>query len=124
MEARTTVLAKRIERRIFLLRGQKVMLSPDLAQLYDVEPRAHFHGAGVAMLSSVLRRQRAVRVNIEIMRAFVRLRQMLASHADLARKVAALEKKYDAQFKVVFDAIRELMTPPEPKQIRIGFRHD
>ena len=64
------------------------------------------------------------RVNIEIMRAFVRMRQMLASHADLARKVAALEKKYDAQFKVVFDAIRELMTPPQPKQIRIGFRHD
>jgi len=73
------------------------------------------------MLSSVLRSERAVRVNIEIMRAFVRMRQMLASHADLARKVAALEKKYDAQFKVVFDAIRELMKPPEPRQRRIGF---
>jgi hypothetical protein len=56
------------------------------------------------------------------MRAFVRLRQMLAQHADLARKLDALEKKYDAQFKVVFDAIRELMTPPEPKRRRIGFR--
>ncbi len=59
------------------------------------------------MLSSVLRSKRAVLVNVEIMRAFVRLRQMLAAHADLARKLAALEKRYDAQFKVVFEAIRE-----------------
>ena len=74
------------------------------------------------MLSSVLHSKRAVQVNIEIMRAFVRLRQMLASNAGLARKLAALEKKYDAQFRVVFDAIRELMTPPEPKKRRpIGF---
>ena len=65
-----------------------------------------FTEQGVAMLSSVLRSERAVRVNIEIMRAFVQLRQMLASHADLARKLEALEKKYDSQFKVVFDAIR------------------
>ena len=81
-----------------------------------------FTEQGVAMLSSVLRSERAVRVNIEIMRAFVQLRQMLASHADLARKLVALEKKYDAQFKIVFDAIRELMTPPEPpRKRRIGF---
>ena len=81
-----------------------------------------FTEQGVAMLSSVLRSERAVRVNIEIMRAFVQLRQMLSSHADLARKLEALEKKYDAQFKVVFDAIRELMTPPEPPRKRpIGF---
>ena len=74
------------------------------------------------MLSSVLHSKRAVQVNIEIMRAFVRLRQMLASNAGLARKLAALEMKYDAQFRVVFDAIRELMTPPEPKKKRpIGF---
>ena len=74
------------------------------------------------MLSSVLRSERAVRVNIEIMRAFVQLRQMLSSHADLARKLAALEKRYDAQFKVVFDAIRELTAPPEPTKKRpIGF---
>lgn len=74
------------------------------------------------MLSSVLRSERAVRVNIEIMRAFVQLRQMLSSHADLARKLEALEKKYDAQFKAVFDAIRELMAPPEPpRKRRIGF---
>jgi hypothetical protein len=62
-----------------------------------------------------------VAVNIEIMRAFVRLRRMLASNEELARKLAALERKYDAQFKVVFDAIRELMTPPAPKRRRIGF---
>ena len=81
-----------------------------------------FTEQGVAMLSSVLHSERAILVNIEIMRAFVRLRQMLASNADLARKLAALERKYDAQFKVVFDAIRELMTPPEPKKKRsIGF---
>ena len=73
------------------------------------------------MLSSVLRSKRAIQVNIEIMRAFVRLRRMLASHADLARKLEALEKKYDAQFRVVFEAIRELMEPPEPPKKRIGF---
>ena len=168
MAAKATVLADRIERRIFLLRSQKIMLSPDLALLYRVEPRAlvqavkrnldrfpadfmfqlnheeflslksqivtsswgglrraapyAFTEQGVAMLSSVLRSKRAIRVNVEIMRAFVRLRQMLASHVDLARKLDALEKKYDTQFKVVFDAIRELMTPTEPKRNRIGFR--
>jgi hypothetical protein len=73
------------------------------------------------MLSSVLNSPRAIAVNIEIMRAFIRLRQMLASRADLARKLEALEKKYDAQFKVVFDAIRKLMTPTESKRRRIGF---
>ncbi len=73
------------------------------------------------MLSSVLRSKRAVQVNIEIMRAFVRLRRMLASNEELARKLAALERKYDAQFKVVFDAIRKLMSPPEPRVPRIGF---
>ena len=74
------------------------------------------------MLSSVLRSERAVQVNVEIMRTFVRLRRMLPEHEELARKLAALEKKYDAQFKIVFDAIRQLMAP-EPKQPsrRIGF---
>lgn len=81
-----------------------------------------FTEQGVAMLSTVLRSRRAVMVNIEIMRAFVRLRQMLASHADLSRKFDAIEKKYDAQFKTVFDAIRALMKPPDLKQRRtIGF---
>jgi hypothetical protein len=73
------------------------------------------------MLSTVLNSERAIQVNIEIMRAFVRLRQLLASNTELARKMDALEKKYDAQFKVVFDAIRQLMTPPEPNKRKIGF---
>jgi ORF6N domain len=159
---------ERIERHIFLIRREKVMLSTHLAELYEVEPRAlvqavkrnverfpedfmfqlsaqefanlksqivisswggsrraapyAFTEQGVAMLSSVLHSKRAVMVNVEIMRAFVRLRQMLASNLALARKLAALEKKYDAQFKAVFDAIRELMVPPEAKKKRpIGF---
>ncbi len=156
-----------IESAILLLRGQRVMLSTDLAQLYGVEPRVlvqavkrnierfppdfmfqlsrdeaarlksqsvtsswggirrampyAFTEQGVAMLSSVLRSPRAVQVNIEIMRAFVRLRQLLATHADLAQRLDELERKYDKQFRVVFDAIRQLMTPPEPKRTRIGF---
>jgi hypothetical protein len=81
-----------------------------------------FTEQGVAMLSSVLRSPRAVSVNIEIMRAFVQLRKMLLSHADLARKINALESKYDSQFKVVFDALRQLMQPPATKPKRpIGF---
>ena len=83
-----------------------------------------FTEQGVAMLSSVLHSPRAIAVNIEIMRTFIRLRRMLASHADLARKLEALEKKYNAQFKVVFDAIRQLMAPPAPKRRRIGFHRD
>jgi hypothetical protein len=79
------------------------------------------------MLSSVLKSPRAVMVNVEIMRAFVRLRRLLSSNAELARKLNELERKYDAQFRVVFDAIRELMAPPQepepelPPQRRIGF---
>ena len=172
MTAKKSVIPlEQIEKRIFLLRGQKVLLSADLAELYGVEtkvlvqavkrnldrfpddfmfqlspkelavlrsqivtsneksgrggrryPPYAFTEQGVAMLSSVLHSDRAVHVNIEIMRAFVRLRQMLASHANLARKLAALEKKYDAQFRVVFDAIRELMIPVTAKGKRpIGF---
>lgn len=81
-----------------------------------------FTEQGVAMLSSVLNSERAVEVNILIMRAFVKLRRLLATHADLARKVDALERRYDAQFKVIFDAIRELMKQPEPKKRPVGFR--
>ena len=161
-------LAVQVERRIFLIRGQKVMLDADLAELYGVPTKSlnlavkrnaerfpkdfmfqltddeaaglrfHFETSksgrggrryrpyafteqGVAMLSSVLRSARAVQVNIAIMRTFVRLREMLLSHADLARKLAALENKYDAQFKVVFDAICELMQPPTPPRREIGF---
>ena len=81
-----------------------------------------FTEQGVAMLSSVLRSERAIQVNIEIMRAFVRLRQMLSSNAELAGKLNALEKKYDIRFKAVFEAIHELMAPTEPKMKRpIGF---
>jgi len=103
------------------LRSQFVTLKTGSGRHRKYLPYA-FTEQGVAMLSSVLRSARAVRVNIEIMRAFVQLRQMLSSNADLARKLAALEKKYDAQFKVVFDAIRELMAPPEPPRKKpIGF---
>jgi len=101
------------------LRSQSVTSSDWGGRRY---PPYAFTEQGVAMLSSVLRSQRAVQVNIEIMRAFIRLRQMLASHAELARKLDALEKKYDAQFKDVFEAIRQLMAPPEPKRRAIGFR--
>lgn len=81
-----------------------------------------FTEQGVSMLSSVLRSSRAVQVNIAIMRAFVRLRELLLTNADLARKLDAMEKKYDSQFKVVFDALRQLMTPPHPPRRRIGFK--
>ena len=80
-----------------------------------------FTEQGVAMLSSVLRSKRAVLVNIQIMRTFVRLRRLLASHAELQRRLDDLEKRYDKQFKVVFDAIRQLMIPPEKPRKRIGF---
>jgi hypothetical protein len=77
---------------------------------------------GILMLSSVLNSERAIHVNIEIMRAFVKLRSLLASNADLARKLHELEGKYDQQFRVVFDAIRELMKPPPSRTKPIGFR--
>ena len=157
-----------IEKKILVIRGEKVMLDADLAELYGVETkmlmraikrnidrfpadfmiqldkeefenlRFHFGTSsqwggrrylpyvfteqGVAMLSSVLNSERAVKVNIEIMRAFVKLREMIASHKGLAKRLAELEKKYDAQFKVVFDAIRQLMATPEPREKKIGFR--
>ena len=76
---------------------------------------------GVAMLSSVLNSKRAVQVNIQIMRTFTKLREIISANKDLSRRLDELEKKYDARFRVVFDAIRELTTPPEPKHRRIGF---
>jgi hypothetical protein len=102
------------------LRSQIVTLETGRGRHPKYLPYA-FTEQGVAMLSSVLRSKRAVAVNIEIMRAFVRLREMLATHKDLANKLETLERKYDAQFKVVFDAIRQLMTPPEPNKRKIGF---
>ncbi len=106
---------------IELLVSQNVI--PSLGKLGGAIPMA-FTEQGVAMLSSVLRSPRAVQVNIAIMRAFVRLREMLLTNADLARKLLGLEQKYDAQFKVVFDAIRQLMTPPAKPARRIGFHPD
>jgi hypothetical protein len=167
--AKLLIPRERIERLILLIRGEKVMLDDDFAELYEVETKVltravrrnidrfpldfmfqvtdteftdlrsqigtssswggrryapyAFTEQGVAMLSSVLRSKRAVRVNVEIMRAFVRLRQILASHTDLARKLDAQGRKYDRQFKVVFDAIRDLMSPQQPpKKGRIGFQ--
>ena len=164
------LLVEAIENSIYLIRGQKVMLSPHIAQLYGVEPRSlvqavkrniqrfpedfmfqltsdefdnlksqivisswgglrrarpyAFSEQGVAMLSSVLRSERAIQVNITIMRVFVRLRQMLATHKDLAAKLAELEKRlqdHDEQILAIFEAIRALMTPPETPRKKIGF---
>jgi len=80
-----------------------------------------FTEQGVAMLSSVLNGRRAVQVNIEIMRAFVRLRELITTHKDLVRRLNEMEKKYDSQFRVVFEAIRDLMASPVPKKRKIGF---
>ena len=81
-----------------------------------------FTEQGIAMLSGVLKSKRAIEVNIQIMRAFVKLREMLATHKDLSRKLEALEKKYDEQFRIVFDAIRALMTEEEKPERKIGFK--
>ena len=167
MKQTQLIMSERIERHIFLIRGEKVMLDVHLAELYRVETktlkravrrnqerfpkdftfeltgreysalRYHFGTLkrgehtkylpyafteqGVAMLSSVLRSKRAVQVNIEIMRAFVKLRKIFSTHKDLARKLEELEKKYDQQFRIVFDAIRQLMIPEEKPKRRIGF---
>ena len=102
-----------------ILRSQFVTSSQWGGRRY---PPYAFTEQGVAMLSSVLRSPRAIRVNIEIMRAFVRLHQMLASNAELAQRIDELEKKYDAQFKVVFDAIKQLMAPPGPLKRPLGFQ--
>jgi hypothetical protein len=170
-QMRAMIPVEVIEKKILLIRSQKVILDRDLAELYGVETRVlnqavrrnidrfpddfmfsltreeimrisqivissehsrrgslkfsksvmAFTEQGVAMLSSVLNSKRAVKVNIEIMRTFVRLRQMLASNAELSRKLYAFEKKYDAQFKAVFEAIRQLMTPPKKSKKIIGF---
>lgn len=175
--ATSLIAVERIEQRIYLIRGQKVMLDRDLSVLYGVatkvfnqavkrhktrfpndfmfpltwqearswrsrvtpdrsrsqfvtlnrgqnikfRPRA-FTEHGILMLSSVLNSERAVQVNIEIVRAFIRLRGILASHKDLARRLDELEMQYDAQFKTVFDAIRELMAPSEKPKSSIGFK--
>src|SRR3989338_3052402 len=173
MSTQSLIPTERIERSILLIRGHKIILDRDLAELYDVETRAlkqavkrnlnrfpedfmfvlsedefqiwrsqfvtsksrdkmglryspmAFTEQGVAMLSSVLKSNRAVQVNILIMRAFVRMRQLLASQKGLMQKILDMEKKYDEQFKGVFAAIRALMTPQEPgSKNQIGFRVD
>lgn len=80
-----------------------------------------FTEQGVAMLSSVLNSKRAIQVNIQIMRAFTKLRQMLATHEELRQKIEAMEAKYDDQFKVVFEAIRQLLAKEEVSDKKIGF---
>lgn len=165
----TKIPVESIEKSIYLIRGEKVMLDGALASLYGVPTKAFnqavkrhkerfpsdfmfqltmeetqvlrsrsqpvtlkrgqnikyrpyaFTEHGILMLSSVLSSEPAIQVNIEIMRTFVRLRRMLASNAELAMKLEELEKKYDRQFRVVFDAIGELMIPPEPQRKQIGF---
>jgi hypothetical protein len=104
------------------LRSQIVTLNarPPDGKAHKYRPHA-FTEQGVAMLSSVLKSARAIQVNVEIMRAFVRLRALIGQNRELARRLDALESKYDGQFRVVFDAIRELMAPPVPPRRRIGF---
>ncbi len=101
------------------LRSQNVTLKR--GQHIKHRPYA-FTEHGILMLSSILNSERAVQVNIQIMRAFIRLRQLLATNANLERRLNELEKKYDARFKVVFDAIRQLMAPPPSSRKKIGFQ--
>ncbi len=105
------------------LRSQIVILKNSRGKHSKYLPYA-FTEQGVAMLSSVLNSERAIQVNIAIMRVFVRIRRLLGEHKDLIRRLDELERKYDTQFKVVFDAIRQLMAPPEPSKRRIGFHGD
>ena len=163
-----SVLIEKITGKIYLIRGQKVMLDRDLAELYQVETKQlkravrrnidrfpadfmfeltkaelenwrcqfgtsksekkglrykplAFTEQGVAMLSSILRSKRAVQVNIQIMRAFTQLRQMLLTHADLKKKIETMEKKYDKQFRIVFEAITQLLEVDEKPKKKIGY---
>jgi phage regulator Rha-like protein len=168
-DSKAIVPIERIERMIVVIRGQKVMIDSDLAELYGVETRIlnravsrnkdrfpedfmfrlsrdewlnlksqfgtssswggrrkppyAFTEHGAVMLANVLRSETAISVSIQVVRAFIRLRRLLRTNEELSKRLDELEKKYDAQFKVVFDAIRELMTPPEKEQRRIGFRN-
>ena len=166
-----TIPIERLERTIYFIRGERVILAADLAKLYGVTTKRlneqvkrnrqrfpddfmfqltrdeadsirlsrsqfatlkrgqnikylpyAFTEHGAIMAANILNSERAVQASVAVVRAFVRLRQMIASNTELARKLAELEKKYDTQFKVVFDAIRQLMTPPEPKRKQIGFQ--
>jgi len=166
------ISVEKIEKAIYFIRGEKVMLDRDLADLYQVQTKAlnqavrrnsdrfpadfmfqlsgrevaelnrsqivtgsqkhrdprsrpyAFTELGVAMLSGILHTKRAITVNIEIMRAFVKLRQLFASNTELARRLDELESKYDKQFKIVFVAIRQLMAKPVRDRKEIGFVRD
>ena len=168
--SRPTIPPERIQSRILLVRGHRVMLDADLAELYGVTTKVlnqavkrnadrfpedfmfrlspeetrglrsqivtsnsgrggrryapyAFTEHGAVMLANVLRSSVAVQASIQVVRAFIRLRELLAAHKGLARKLVALEKKYDRQFAVVFEAIRQLMEgPPDEPKGRIGFR--
>ena len=167
-ETKSLIPMDRIERAILLIRGEKVMLDSDLAEIYGVETKAlnravkrnqsrfpsdfmfqltskeakslrcqfgtsnagrggrrylpyAFTEHGALMLANVLNSDQAAQTSVQVVRAFVRLRQLLSSNAELARKLESLEKKYDTQFRAVFDAIRKLMTPEPPKRREIGF---
>ena len=159
---------EKIETRIFLIRGRKVMLDSNLAELYDVETKVllqavkrnkdrfpedfmfqleqeeyealrsqivtsnkgrggrrfkpyAFTEQGIAMLSSVLNSKRAIQVNIQIMRTFTKLREMIENNKELKRKLNDMEKKYDAQFQIVFEAIKKLIEPELKPKRKIGF---
>jgi len=101
-----------------IMRVSQIVISSDIKYSNNVYA---FTEQGVAMLSGILNSDRAIEVNVAIMRTFVQLRNILASHEDLARKLNELEKKYDEQFSIVFDAIRQIMTPPNPPKRKIGF---
>lgn len=172
-ESTSIIPNARIEKRIFWLRGEKVMLDSDLAELYEVETKAlvqavkrnserfpsdfmfqlfdremeglrsqfvtsngieaqvkrggrrynayAFTESGVAMLSSVLKSERAIAVNIQIIRTFVALRTMLMTHDALRKKIETMERKYDKQFKAVFDVLRQLLKEEEEPKRKIGF---
>ncbi|MEK9180457.1 MAG: ORF6N domain-containing protein [Patescibacteria group bacterium] len=162
------VPSERVVSKIFLIRGRKVMVDRDLAELYGVETKVlnqsvarnsrrfpgdfmfrltkkemetlrsqfvtsnngrggrrylpyAFTEQGVAMLSSVLNSERAIQVNIQIIRTFTKLREMLLAHKDLQRKVEAMEKKYDQRFRAVFDAIKQLLVEKEKPKRPMGF---
>jgi hypothetical protein len=118
---RSQIVLSNLRARRRALRSQTVILDNGRGRHRKYTPYA-FTEQGVAMLSSVLRSPRAIVVNVEIMRAFVQLRRLLDSNAELTRRLAELERKYDGQFKVVFDAIRQLMSPSPRSSRRIGFR--
>lgn len=164
---KNVIVPEIIEQKIYLIRGQKVMLDRDLALLYEIttgnfnkavsrnldhfpnvfmfrlnkeeyrnlifqfgtsrwggtrkSPRV-FTEHGILMLSSVLNSKRAVQVNIQIMKTFIKMREMLAAHKDILKKIEEMEKKYDGQFRIVFQTIRKMMLPAEKPKRKIGFR--